>query len=77
VTFTATVAAASGPTPTGSVIFKHGSTVLGSVPLTGGVATFTTPALEPNFYNFIAVYAGAATDASSYSPIVAQTVKAP
>ena len=77
VTFTATVAAASGPTPTGSVIFKHGSTVLGSVPLTVGVATFTTPALEPHFYNFIAVYAGTPTDASSHSPIVAQTVKAP
>jgi polyvinyl alcohol dehydrogenase (cytochrome) len=77
VTFTATVSAASGPTPVGSVIFKHGGTALGSVPLTGGVATFTTPALAADLYNFIAVYPGNATEASSNSPTVAQRVKAP
>jgi len=74
---TCTATAASGLTPTGSVTFKQGSTVLGSVPLTGGEAQFTTSALTPNDYNFIAVYTGSTTDASSYSATLSQKVNAP
>src|SRR5262249_51548521 len=44
VTFTATVApvAPGAATPTGVVAFKDGSTVLATVSLSGGVASFTT-----------------------------------
>ena len=47
VTFTARVAAALGvATPTGTVTFRDGATTLGTVPLTGGVATFVTANFE-------------------------------
>jgi len=74
VTLTATVAAASGPTPTGSVTFKSGSTVLGTVPLSGGVALFSTAGLAAGLHNFGAVNMGTATDAHSSSPALAQHV---
>ena len=41
VTFTATVASATTGTPTGSVQFLSGASVLGSVQLTGGTASYT------------------------------------
>jgi len=74
VTFTATVAAASGPTPTGSVTFKHGSTIMGSAPLVAGVAQFTTSSFTPEGYEVLAVYTGNTTDADSYSPAIVQVV---
>jgi hypothetical protein len=74
VTFTATVTAASGPTPTGSVTFKHGSTIMGTAPLAAGTAQFTTSSLTPQGYEVIAVYTGNATDASSHSEPTAQIV---
>jgi len=74
VTFTATVTAASGPTPTGSVIFKHGSTIMGSAPLVAGTAQFTTSSLTPEGYEVLAVYTGNTTDADSYSPAIVQVV---
>ena len=74
VTLTATVTAASGPTPTGSVIFKHGSTIMGSAPLVAGTAQFTTSSLTPEGYEVLAVYTGNTTDADSYSPAIVQVV---
>jgi hypothetical protein len=76
VTFTATVSAnASGSgTPTGSVTFKDGTTVLGSGTLSGGVATFTTKKLAVGSHQITATYNGATNFKSSTSPVLTQAV---
>jgi N-acetylneuraminic acid mutarotase len=74
-TLTATVTAASGATPTGTVNFLNGATSLGSAALNAsGVATLTlTPAVGS--YSVTAAYGGSATDLpSTSSPAVAVTV---
>ena len=82
VTFTATVVAASG-SPTGTVIFLDGATVLGSGTLnasgTGtGTATFSTATLAVGAHTITATYSGAAGYAgSSSSQAIIQTVIAP
>ena len=74
---TATVDAASGPTPTGTVTFYNGTTSLGTGILNaGGIATLTL-APSQGTYSIIASYAGSATDAASVSaPPVIVTVNA-
>ena len=76
VTFTATVTG-SGPTPTGTVTFKEGSTSLGSGALNGsGAATFvisTLPVAGPP-HAITAVYGGDGNFGGSTSSAVAQTV---
>jgi N-acetylneuraminic acid mutarotase len=74
-TLTATVIAASGPTPTGTVTFYNGTTSLGAAPLNAsGVAVLTlTPAAGS--YSITASYGGSATDtASASSPPILVTV---
>ncbi len=60
VKFTATVNASVGgsPSPTGSVIFKDGTTVLGTVPLTSGSAALTTSTLAAGTHSITASYSG-------------------
>jgi hypothetical protein len=74
VTFTATVKAASG-TPTGTVTFKNGSTVLGSGTLSGGTASFATSSLPVGSDSITATYAGTTTFATSTSAALTETVK--
>ncbi len=75
VTFTANVASTGNPvTPTGTVIFKDGSTTLGAGTLSGGVATFTTNALAIGGHSITAVYGGNPICAASTSPPFTQTV---
>jgi hypothetical protein len=64
-TFTVAVAPASGgTTPTGSVTFLDGSTVLGSATLNGsGHASFSTTALPLGMQSITAKYAGDSTNA--------------
>jgi len=63
----ATVVAASGPAPAGTVTFTSGSTVLGTSTLdASGVASFT-PTLPNGNYSVVAVYGGDAIDVSSTS----------
>ncbi len=59
-TFTAVVNAVPPGvgTPTGTVIFWDGATVLGSGTLAGGVATFVTSALAVGMHSIFAVYPG-------------------
>jgi len=57
VTFTATVSAA-GLTPAGNVIFKDGNVVLATVPLQGGVATWSTAKLALGKHTISASYLG-------------------
>ena len=77
VTFTATVTATTGATPTGTVSFMHGSTLLGKGTLTNGVATFSTSALDAATLSITAVYAGHSSDVGSMSPVVKQVVLYP
>ena len=73
VTFTATVTPASGTgTPTGTVTFEDGATVLGT--LSGGTATFVTSGLGAGVHLITAVYGGDASFAGSTSPVLTQTV---
>jgi Bacterial Ig-like domain (group 3) len=77
VTFTATVAANSGPTPTGTVTFTHGGILIGSAPLNAaGVATLASSSLPHGTAHVIAAYSGSATDGASTSPVLAQVVLA-
>ena len=70
-TFTATV---TGSTPTGSVTFMDGTTLLGANPTTGGVATFSTGSLAMGSHPITAVYSGDANNATSTSAVLTQVV---
>src|SRR6266446_9148656 len=75
VTFTATVKPATGSgTPTGTVTFNDGATVLGAGTLSGATATFTTSGLGAGVHSITAIYGGDANFASSTSPALMQTV---
>jgi parallel beta-helix repeat protein len=71
VTFTAQVTSPAG-TPTGSVTFTDGSTVLGTGTLTGGVAMFSTNSLVIGTHTITATYTGA-SDFESSSATLTQT----
>ncbi len=64
VRFTATVSASSG-VPDDSVTFMDGTTVLGTVALSGGAASFSTAALAAGVRTITATYAGNASFGSS------------
>jgi hypothetical protein len=77
VNFTATVSATSGgAAPTGTVVFKDGATILGSGPLSGPTAVFTTSTLAPGTHSITASYSGDAVNAASTSAVLSQVVKA-
>jgi len=73
VTFTATVTSSSG-TPTGTVTFKDGTTTLGSVTLSAGMAHFTTAKLTAGTHSITAAYGGSATFSASTSTTLSQVV---
>jgi YVTN family beta-propeller protein len=76
VTFTATVTTSVSGTPTGSVTFKDGITVLGSATLNGSaVATFTTSALTVASHSITAAYSGDPIDLASASSAVNEVVQ--
>jgi hypothetical protein len=75
VTFTATVKPATGSgTPTGTVTFNDGVTVLGTGTLGGGTATLTTSGLTGGTHSITAIYGGDTNFANSTSPGLTQTV---
>ncbi len=76
VTFTATVTSQTAGTITGTVTFYDGATQLGSSPLSGGMATFSTSALTQAAHSITAQYGGDANFASSTSTPLTQTVNA-
>ncbi|OWK40870.1 Ig-like domain repeat protein [Fimbriiglobus ruber] len=75
VTFTATVTAAApgSGTPTGSVTFTDGTTILGTAALTSGVATLTATMLGTGGHTITVQYSGD-TDFTANTGSVAQTV---
>lgn len=81
VTFTATVGSTAG-SPTGSVTFKEGSTVLGTAPIAtnGGEqqASLAVPGLHAGTHAITAVYSGDVSHGTSTSPAYSQVItKAP
>jgi hypothetical protein len=77
-TFTATLAASmSGrPTPTGTVSFYDGATLLGSSPLSGGTASTSLSTLSVGTHNVTAVYSGDSNSNPNISAVSAVTVSA-
>jgi Big-like domain-containing protein len=78
VTLTATVTpdARSTDTPTGTVTFEEGTTVLGTAPLNDGIATFAISTLAVGSPSIAAVYSGDADFATSIG-VTTETVNAP
>ncbi|WP_194457828.1 Ig-like domain repeat protein [Bradyrhizobium sp. CCBAU 53421] len=77
VTFTAT-ATSQGGTPSGTVTFRDGGSVLGTVTLSGaGVAALTTAALTLGSHTITASYGGSAIFAASSAQPVIQAVNTP
>jgi hypothetical protein len=72
--FAALVVPFGGGTPTGTVRFTEGNTTLGNVPLTGGVALFSTTALATGLHGISASYLGAGGRLPSTSPLQVQTI---
>ena len=76
VTFTADVTPSSGTgTPTGTVSFMNGGTVLGTGTLGSGQAAYSTSSLAAGSYSVTAVYGGDTNFAGSTSAAVALTVQ--
>jgi len=77
-TLTATVAATPGqtapPTPTGTVIFKDGTTTLGTGTLSGGVATLLESFTAAGNHQLTVVYSGDSNYPSGTSAILTQVV---
>jgi hypothetical protein len=73
-TLTANVAPGGSGTPTGTVTFYDGSTVLGTATLNAGIATLTLTTLGPGAHLITAVYNGDANFAGSAASPLTQTV---
>ena len=74
VTFTATVVSKNGTTPTGTVQFAEGSTVLGNATLNAsGVAMLTISTLAPGTNPIVATYGGDVNNSSSASAAFIET----
>jgi hypothetical protein len=74
VKFTATVSSPSGGMPTGSVVFKNGTTTLATKTLSGGIASYATTALPLGSNSMTAVYGGSSSYSGSASAPVIQVV---
>ncbi len=79
VMFTARVSpiAPGAGVPTGTVSFREGPTLLGTVTLSGGAATFSTAALSAGSHSLTATYAGDSNFTGSTSAALAQNVEQP
>jgi hypothetical protein len=78
VTFTATVSALApgSGTPTGTVTFEDGSTILDTASLSGGTASFSISTLAVGTYSIKVVYGGDANFKTSTSATLKQVVQA-
>jgi hypothetical protein len=75
-TFTAKVTDATGPTPTGTVTFKNGTSIMGTGSLnSSGIATLSISTLSVATHSITAVYPGSTDDLTSTSPAVSQVVQ--
>jgi hypothetical protein len=74
ITFTAVVAPKLSGTPTGTVTFKDGTTILGTKTLSGGKAAFSTSSLASGSHNITAIYDGATYFTTSTSSALAEKI---
>ncbi|MGA7155463.1 MAG: Ig-like domain repeat protein [Acidobacteriaceae bacterium] len=75
-TFTATVTSADGLSPTGTVKFMNGATILGSGSVgANGTAILSLSSLAPGTYTIVAVYSGDTDDAASTSSALSETIQ--
>ena len=74
-TLTATVKDTLSGTPSGTVTFLDGTTVLGTATLPGGKATLTTTKLPVGTDSLTAKYAGETYNLASTSAAVSEVVK--
>jgi Bacterial Ig-like domain (group 3)/PKD domain len=73
---TVTAVAPGGGTPTGTVTFKEGATVLGTETIAAGAADYPVKELQPGKHTITAVYNGDANDEpSSESPGYVETIE--
>ncbi|MGA7930044.1 MAG: Ig-like domain repeat protein [Candidatus Sulfotelmatobacter sp.] len=75
ITFTATVSSAGRTPPNGeTVTFYNGLYVLGTAPMTGGIASLTTSTIQSGIHTISAAYLGDANFTGSTSPVLEQAV---
>jgi hypothetical protein len=74
VTFTATVSSTAG-TPTGTVSFYDGTTLLGAGTLAAGVVTYTTAGLAAGPHSITAAYSGDANFVTMTSSALTETIE--
>ncbi len=74
ITLTATVSSTGSGTPTGTVGFADGMSSLGTVPLTGNMASLVIPSLSVGTHPIHAAYAGDSNFGSSVSVVVMEQV---
>lgn len=77
VTLTATVTPGTSGTPTGSVTFYYGVTLLGTSPLSNGTASLTTTSLGSGTDVLTAQYSGDSNFNGSLSPEIIENVSGP
>lgn len=70
-------AAVGGISPTGSIVFTDGATVLGTVPLSGGTATLSTSSLALGHHTITAAYSGDANFTAGVASVAITVVPAP
>ncbi|HEX9110539.1 MAG TPA: Ig-like domain-containing protein, partial [Terriglobales bacterium] len=71
---TYSVAVTASPTPTGTVTFKEGTTVLSTVSLVNGHASFAKSYTKTGSFSVVAEYSGNANYQGRVSNVVKQTV---
>lgn len=75
ITFTATVTSTGGTPPNGeTVTFYNGLNIIGTAPISGGVASLTTTSLPTGIYAISAAYLGDFNFTASTSPALQQVV---
>ena len=74
VTFTANVSTRTAPVLVGTVSFVQNSTVVATIPIDDGIATYTTNSLPVGTIAIAAVYNATAGNVGSTSSTIAQTV---
>jgi len=74
VQFTAKITSSAPAAPTGAVVFKNGSTVIGTAAVKSGTAIFRTAKLPVGTFSVTATYTGDTESAASTSTAVSQVV---
>jgi hypothetical protein len=75
VTLTVTISSGGTTPPTGTVSFYDGTTLLGTAPVTAGVATYTTSTLASGTQSITAVYSGDSNYMGTASPPITETIE--